>query len=303
MLDGLPQKPARQAAKAAPTLAAYLPEFWRDCGGHWKPSTFATNRRYAECEPVPVFGNLPLDAIAKADLLRWRDDLSQRTGVFNRALPVLGGLLSYAERLGYRRKGSNPCKGIARYKRELPERFLSEGEYRRLWRVLADWNEDQPFAVAAIKLLVLTGARSGEITGLRWDYVQGERLVLPESKTGPKIVWVNTAARAVLEDVPERSVARPIFPPRRAGTAFNITPYWLRIRRAAPLPDVRLHDLRHSFASVAISDGISLATIGKLLGHFLPETTARYAHLADEVIADAAERVCGGLAAALEGRA
>ncbi len=299
-LDGLPRKP-ETAGQTTPTLTDYLPEFWRDYGRHWKPSTIAANESYIRRELLPAFGGMRLDQITRSDIMRWRDDLASRSGAFNRTLPILAVMLGYAEKLGYRPKRSNPCKGIRRYKRDLPERYLSDVEYRRLWRVLDEEGEEWPLSVAAIRLLLFTGARRGEITGLRWEYVQGDRIMLPDSKTGPKTIWLNAPARKVLDAVPDRQISGPVFHSDKRRKPLILGAHWNRIRRAAALPDVRLHDLRHSFASVAISDNISLATIGKLLGHALPETTARYAHLSDGVIADAAERVCSGLAAALEG--
>ncbi len=147
---------------------------------------------------------------------------------------------------------------------------------------------------------MFTGARSGEIAGLKWAYVQPPRLVLPDSKTGPKTVYLNSPAMAVIDALPRGELDAFVFPDRNGlHRPVRLDNSWARIRRRAALPDVRVHDLRHSFASVAIADNVSLHNIGKLLGHALPETTARYAHLADDVIADAADRVCGGLAAAL----
>ncbi|WP_404478354.1 site-specific integrase [Novosphingobium sp. BL-52-GroH] len=157
--------------------------------------------------------------------------------------------------------------------------------------------------MGAIRLLLFTGARRGEITGLRWEDVRSDRLCLPDSKTGPKTVWLNAPAVTVLATLQGNSTQGLVFPHEQCDRSINLAPEWLRERRSAAIPDVRLHDLRHSFASVAIAASIPLTTIGKLLGHALPETTARYAHLADDMIADSAERVCSGLARALGGQA
>jgi len=127
-LDGLPTRPT---GKAAPLFRDYVAEFWRDYAPHWKPSAQKSNLAYTRRELVPTFGDLALDTIVRADVLRWRDDMAERGGAFNRALPVLAVMLGYAEQLGYRRKGSNPCKGMPRHKRTLPERYLSAAEYRR----------------------------------------------------------------------------------------------------------------------------------------------------------------------------
>ena len=294
VLDGLPRRIAR---REVPAFGAYVDEFLRDYARHWKPATDRTSRALIRRDLIPAFGELELDAIMKADIVRWRDSFGgNRQGCFNRAIPVLSVMLKYAEALGYRRRGSNPCRGTPRFKRALPERYLSPAEYRRLSGVLAEDAERYPFDVAMIRLLIYTGARLGEISGLHWDWVQPGRLMLPDSKTGPKIVYLNPQAETVLASVPRRADSGLVFPARATNRPRKLDNYWLAARRRAALPDVRLHDLRHSFASTAIMHGIPLATIGKLLGHALPETTARYAHLADEVIADAAERVSGGLA-------
>ncbi len=296
-LDGLPRKPRK---RAVPLFRDYAPEFWRDYAHHWKASTQTSNRSILRRRLLPEFGDLGVEQIRPTDIARWRDGMADESGAFNRALPVLAVMLIYAEQLGYRRKGSNPCKGVGRYNRKLPERYLSPAEYRRLARTLDENASEDPNVIAAIRLLMFTGARSGEISGLKWSYVQPPRLILPDSKTGPKIVYLNGPTMAVLDAQPPGELDEWVFPMRVAPhRPVRLDQAWARIRRRAALPDVRLHDLRHSFASVAIQDGVPLHVIGKLLGHALPETTARYAHLTDEVIADAAGRVCGGLAAAL----
>ena len=294
---GLPQ-PAVQ--RMGPTFENYVEAFWADYARHWKPLTQSTNRRIIERELKPLFGAMTLDRIRRSDVMRWRDDLSDRPGVFNRALPVLAGMLAYAEQLGHRPTGSNPCRRTPRYRRVPKERFLSAAEYRRLGAVLASVAADEPAAVAVIRLLLLTGARVSEILTLRWDYLQPPRLHLPDSKTGPKFIYLGANAAAILEAIP-RSDGNPwVFPARVGeGPLTTIYPQWAKIRRAAAIPDVRLHDLRHSFASVAINAGVSLTLIGRLLGHAQPETTARYAHLEDRSVGDAAKRICRSLGQAL----
>jgi integrase len=212
----------------------------------------------------------------------------------------MSAMMGYAEQLGLRPLGCNPCKGTARYKRKAAERFLSAREFERLGNSLRAHEEIFPLAVQAIRLIIYTGARRGEIETLHWEWIQPPRLMLPNSKTGPKIIYLNRQALAVIDYTPDRSETGPVFPaPRRPGAGINLNPAWIAIRKHAALPDVRLHDLRHSFASIAIADGISLVVIGKLLGHALAETTERYAHLADEAISDAARRVSGSLARCL----
>lgn len=296
-LDGLPR---RVAQKQSPVFADYVDEFWRDCGHHWKPSTQARNRDAIRIDILPQFGPMRLDMICRPDIIRWRDDCAEgKQAKFNRALPVLAAMLKYAEALGYRRKGSNPCRGTPRFKRKAMERFLNPQEYRRLGAALAEAEERTPDKVAIIRLLLYTGARNQEIGALQWDWVQPPRLLLPDSKTGPKTIWLCSQAVRILENVPRREGSPFVFPNARGDAPVNLDNWWFKFRRRCALPDLRIHDLRHSYASIAICHKVALVTIGRLLSHELPETTAKYAHLADETIAEAASRVSGGLASAI----
>ena len=296
-LDGLPQRVAR---KIAPVFTDYVEEFWQDCGHHWKPSTQKRNRDAIKHDIVPHFGAMRLDVIGRSDIARWRDNCAEgKQAKFNRALPVLAAMLKYSEALGYLRKGSNPCRGTPRFKRKAMERFLSQQEYRRLGQCLVLAEPAFPAQVAIIRLLLYTGARSQEIWALRWDWVQLPRLLLPDSKTGPKTIWLCSQAVRILENVPHLEGSPFVFPKPKGDAPLNPDNWWCKFRRSCALPDVRIHDLRHSYASIAIRHKVPLATIGKLLSHELPETTAKYAHLADETIAEAASRVSGGLASAI----
>jgi integrase len=298
-VHGLPKR-ASHGPAATPVFADYASEFWRDYARHWKPLTQATNLSIIERELTPIFGATAVDRIRRSDVLRWRDEMAGRAATFNRALPVLAVMMKYAEQLAYRPRGSNPCRNTPRYPTLPKERFLSAAEYLRLGRALAVYEADQPDTVSAVRLLIYTGARVSEVLTLRWDDVQSPRLRLPDSKTGPKFVYLNSQAEAVLAAVRERRAGEWVFPSKSADTPrSSISAQWCAIRRAAALPDVRLHDLRHSFASVAISNGVPLAMIGRLLGHALVETTSRYAHLEDRSLAEAAVRVSGSLASAM----
>lgn len=158
---------------------------------------------------------------------------------------------------------------------------------------------ERPEIVAALRLLIYAGARQGEIASLCWEYVQPPPFALLDSKTGPKTIYLNAPAMAMLGSFPNRTKGYVFAPPDKPNRQPRIDADWREHRQLAALPDVRLHDSSHSFASVAIMDGVSLSLIGKLLGHALPKTTAHYAHLADEAIVDAAERVWSSLVSAL----
>ena len=293
-LDGLPK---RAVVKATPILSDFVEIYWDDLARHWKPSTAARNQSAWLLYLKPAFGTIRVADITPSDIHRWRDACAGcNEAKYNRAVPVLASLLKYAELLHLRRKGSNPCRGMPRFKRPQRERYLTPLEYRRIGLALRKDAEAHPAQVAIIRLLLFTGARVGEIQNLRWEWVQPPRLVLPDSKTGPKTIWLNSQALEVIEGV-ERRVDCPFVFPNIGGTKPVILEnWWLPFRRRCAIPDVRIHDLRHSFASTAIMDNVPLATIGRLLGHVLPETTAKYAHLSDDVIGDAADRISSVLA-------
>jgi integrase len=296
-LDGLPK---RVAAKAAPLFCDFVDDVWQDFLPHWKPATIRCNARILRTDLLPAFGAMRLDVLTRADIVRWRDSCATvREGTYNRGVPVMSALMVYAEQLGYRVKGSNPCRGLPRFKREPVERYLTPEEYRRVGAALRADAARHPVEVAAVRLLLYTGARYSEILGLKWDWVQPPRLALPDSKTGPKTVYLNAQAEAVLNGITRHENCPWVFPNRKRTGALTLTNWWPSFRRQCRIPDVRIHDLRHSFASLAITHHVPLATIGKLLSHELPETTAKYAHLADDSIAEAAQRICGSLALAM----
>lgn len=296
-LDGLPK---RVVMRSTPTMTDFVATYFEDLSRVWKASTAKRNADAWRCDLAPHFGDILVADVTKADVVRWRDAFAgEREARYNRAIPVLAALLNYAEALKMRRKGSNPCRGMPRYKRQAMERYLTPREYARVGAELRAQEAEFAAQVAILRLLLFTGARRGEIEGLRWDWVKPPRLVLPNSKTGPKVIWLNSQALAVLEGVDRVPDCPLVFPDRKGKKPIDIGAWWEKFRRRCALPDVRLHDLRHSFASTAIMDDVPLATIGKLLGHVLPETTAKYAHLADEIVADAAKRISGSLANSL----
>ena len=296
-LDGLPK---RAVVKATPSMTDFVVTYWGDIARTWKGSTGARNLQAWRTDLAPAFGEMRVADITRADIMRWRDGCGgTREGSCNRAIPVMASLLKYAEQLHLRRKGSNPCRGMPRFKRERMERLLSPLEYRRLAAALREDESRYPAHVAIVRLLLFTGARLGEIRDLHWDWFKPPRLMLPDSKTGAKVIWLNSQALAII-DAQRRLEGCPyVFPDRRRSAPLSLDQWWPTLRRKCALPDVRIHDLRHSFASSAIMDNVPLATIGKLLGHLLPETTAKYAHLSDDVIADAAKRISGSLAGAI----
>ncbi len=216
-------------------------------------------------------------------------------------------MFSLAEKWGLRADAFNPCRHVEKYRERKLERFLSNDELARLGEVLLEAERTQtelPSVIAAIKLLLLTGCRLSEILNLRWDEVDVENqcLRLRESKTGAKIVYLPRYAMEVLSEI-ERKDNNPfvIVGAKVGARLVNLQKPWRRIRSKVGLQDVRIHDLRHSFASAAAASGLSLPIIGALLGHSQPQTTQRYAHLAGDPLREAVNITAGRLAALVKG--
>ena len=258
----------------------------------WKPRTFYVNCSYLRRQLLPTFSGRQIADITRQDVQRWFASLRTIPVAADRSLPVLSVILKEAELLGYRRAGSNPCRGIRRYRRKGRERFLSDDEIRRVATTLSAHETRWPLEVAAVRLLLLTGCRKGEILTLRWSDYRDGHLFLRDSKTGPKTVWLSSAAHRVLDRIPRTSTS--VFPLRHAYQSQSrswLTRFWHRIREKTDLSDVRLHDLRHSYATFALRRGENVLAIGRLLGHVNPDTTLKYIHLADATVRQAAETV------------
>ena len=201
--------------------------------------------------------------------------------------------MQQAEAWGHRPENSNPCKGIRRYRQVRSERFLSPEEYRRLAEVLERHEAERPQHAAAVRLLLLTGCRKSEILTLEWRFYREGRLYLPDSKTGPRTVWLCATARDVLDRLPRSP--RWIFPAggQRAPWMW-LERFWRQVRSEAGLEDVRLHDMRHSYASMALLSGETIRTVGRLLGHEKASTTLKYAHLSDTTVKQAVDALAAG---------
>jgi integrase len=246
-----------------------------------------------------------IDEVARTDIERLHVSLKDKPYQANRTMALLSKLFNWCEKSGYRQDGSNPCRHIQKYKEEKRERFLSKEELARLGEALVEAEEKSltsPHAIAAIRLLALTGARLGEILTLQWSFIDEERrlIVLPDSKTGKKILYLSDAALKLLSNVPRLADNPYVICGKLKGARMvNLQKPWQRIRKMAELDDVRIHDLRHSFASVAVSGGLSLPVIGAMLGHSQPQTTQRYAHLAADPIRQANDLTSAEIAQAI----
>ena len=226
----------------------------------------------------------------------------------NRTLAVLARLMSLTELWEWRAQRTNPCEGIKRFKEEPRNRYLTLAEITTMnnaAKELVAENEIGLTAAHAIELLLLTGARKNEVLSARWDWLDRKRQVLslPDSKTGAKLVYLSEAALAVLDrqhTVSHASVY--IFPSRDEGKHFvGLPKSWAKICQRAGLQGVRLHDLRHTAASIAVGQGASLPLVGKLLGHTQAQTTQRYAHVDIDPALRAANEIGSVVAEALKG--
>ena len=284
-------------------MDAFAGEFLERYARHWKPSTLADSTYIVRKQIFPAFGHLTVDAITVEHVKDWFASMADRPGSANRAMPTLSVMMRMAEVWGYRPHNSNPCKNTRRYRTEPKERFLTAEKMARLNAVLTRDEFYCPHIVAIVRLLMLTGCRLGEVLALGWDWIKGKRIHLPDSKSGPPTVWLSSAARAVIDAIPRYSLDCPFLFPARPPTRHvqGIEYQWHRIRNEAGLPELRIHDLRHSWASTAAMNGVDMVTIAKLLGHALVETTERYTHLSDQSVADAADRVSNRIHAALAG--
>ena len=300
----------REAARDVTTVADLAAVFLREhVEAKRKARTVQGYRDFLERLALPALGRLRLADVARADVARLHHSLRATPYQANRVLAVLSKMFAWAEGRGYRPDGTNPCRHCERYPEGKRERFLSDDETARLGDVLIEVEREgseSPYAVAAFRLLIFTGARLGEILGLEWAHVDFERalLLLPDSKTGAKPIFLSAPALETLAAIPRIEGNPYVICGDKPGTHWvDLQRPWRRIRKRAGLDDVRIHDLRHSFAAVAASGGLSLPIIGRLLGHTQPATTARYAHLASDPVRAANEAIGQRIAAVMKGEA
>ena len=280
--------------KETPTLRQFADEYLRRCNPHWKPSGRKTVRNYVTSRILPTFGKMPLDRIGPEDVAAWFDAASKdRPGAANRAFEILRSMMFRAEEWSLRERGANPCLGIKKNPRNPIARFLDADELARLGRALDAREARWPDAVAAIRLLALTGCRRSEVLNLRWRDIGADAINLPDSKTGSRAVPLGEAARARIGALPgARDPDAFLFARYAEGRgAYSLATCWRAVCADAKLGRLRLHDLRHTAASQAVMSGENLPLVGKLLGHRRHRTTAGYAHLADAHLVEAAERV------------
>jgi integrase len=297
---------ARRSAKNAPTLSDFAERYVTEhANPHKQPRTVEEDLRMLRLHILPALGGLRIAEISRADVLRFHTGRKAYPTNANRCLALLSHLFSIAEQWGERPQGSNPCNHVDRFPELKRELFLKPDELVRLGAALnAADGVIHPSVIAAARLLLLTGARLSEILELRWEWIDFERGIarLPKSKSGAKNLHLPGPALELLMTMPRLADNPFVLPGKKpGGRLVGIQKAWQRLIRMADVPGLRLHDLRHSFASVGAGAGLSLPVIGALLGHSQAATTQRYAHLASDPLKAASDLIAAQLAKALRG--
>lgn len=294
------------AAKAREMTLAQLADKWLAdyVRPKLKPHTIRDYQQLLRQHILPVLGQLSVAHIGRDDVVHLHVAMAEIPRRANYAIATIRALLNFAIELGLRPSGSNPARGIKPYRENKRERFLTEAEIAKAADAIAAAEQAGtigPHGAAGLRLCLFTGARSGEITAVEWSHINWQRRLirLPDSKTNePRTIHLSEPALEVLRGLPR--IGPFVIAGAKPGEAYqNLRRAWIFAREHVGLQDVRLHDLRHSFASLAASKGISLQTIGKLLGHRDPQTTARYSHLATDAVAAVNDEIGTAMQAAI----
>jgi integrase len=304
ILGGNPQE-ERQQRRTIPTLQFFVKDYYLPFVKTYKRS-WQTDETVLRVHVLPPLGHLCLDEVTTATITKvvasMRSD-NYAPGTVARVVVILRYLFNLARKWKVLKGYDNPAAGIPVPPDVQRNRFLDKGEIARLVEILAE--DENQVAAKAILLLLLTGARRNEISHSRWEHVdlKTSTLFVPLSKSGkPRYVILNEDAVALLRSIPQFSVNPYVFPsPVTGRPSASLYFPWHRIRTRAGLPDVRLHDLRHSFASTLVNEGWELYTVQRLLGHANAKSTQRYAHLSRETLAEAAEAMGSVVSPILEG--
>lgn len=323
----------RREHRAAPTVAELAPAFLDLVRAKRKATTAAEYARQMKQHVLPALGRKRVADVAHADVSALHLALRETPYLANRVLALLGAFFQWSEQQGHRAAYTNPTRHVEAYPEQKRDRYLTPAEFIRIGEQLARAERDgippaprrrrkpvegpkakhrpksagtptpaNPFAVACIRFLLLSGWRESEARTLRWDAIDLERgvVVLADTKTGRSARQLGAPALELLDELPRMAGSPYVFPGANPERPIaDLSRLWDAVRHAANVKDVRLHDLRHAFASVAAGGGLSLPIVGSLLGHRNPSTTQRYAHLAADPVKLAADRTAGEIAALL----
>jgi integrase len=306
--DPVVERKIRQAAAAAKDLTiAQLGEKWLTdyVRPKLKPRTIDDYERLLAQHINPAVGRLPVAHISRDDVQALHVSMKHIPRRANYTISTLRALINFGIDLGYRPPATNPVRRIKMYRQRLRERFLTEAEIAKAADAITQAEQSGkvgPHGAAGLRLCLFTGARSGEITAIEWTHIDQERRLirLPDSKTNePRTIHLSPAALEVLNGIPR--IGRYVIAGAKPDEPYkNLKRAWITARAYAGLDDVRLHDLRHSYASLALKQGVSLEVISKLLGHKVAATTQRYAHLARDVLGTINDDLGAAMQAAIE---
>jgi integrase len=320
----------RADERGVPTVAELADQFMAEhVEPKRKPGTAAFYRDILERLVKPEIGTTKSDKVMRSTIAKLHGKLRATPFQANRMLAVVGSMYAFAARHGLVPEGINPARRIDKFKEQGRERFLTTHELERLGTAIREaetkgipWDADEampnakhlprkerrftkisPAGAAALRLLLFTGCRLREILHLKWEQVDFERglLFLSDSKTGRKTVILNAPALAVLNEL-ERLGPYVLPGDDLEKPRADLKRPWEAVSRRASLSGVRLHDLRHTYASFGADGGVGLQIIGKLLGHSQIATTARYAHLNNDPLRRASNAIASRIASAMEGR-
>ena len=262
-----------------------------------KPISVRNDRLFLDKYILPALGKIRMEHLTSKDISDFHYSMREKPTTANRCVAVISTMLNLAEKWGMRADAGLLCKHIDKYQEKKREVFLSMAQIETLSITLRELElakTELPSSLAAIRLLLLTGCRLSEILTLKWEYIDIAhlRINFPDSKTGKKTTYISPMVLEVLANI-EKQENNPyvIYGTVAGGHLINLQKPWRRIRKIAGLDDVRMHDLRHSFASIGAASGLSLPIIGALLGHLQVQTTARYAHLMGDHLKEAAEMI------------
>lgn len=280
------------------TLRHFASRFLRERRQFWKPTTAKENLKQVRRLVAKPIGAQLVSQLNRATIAEWR---AGPEGRCNRGLSLLSQMCLHAEDVGLRPRGTNPCRGLARKKTSFEAKYPQRGDYAAIGSRMRALEADQPVAVALLRFLALTGARRVQALNLKRCYIDGTRAILPDSKTGPCTIFLTNP---VLRIIDTQRRGRPndyVFGRGSRSTLDNkLSAVWKEVRRPLGLHGMRVHDLRHGYASVGVSTGEALRVVGCLLGHKDANTTAGYAHLAERPVAEAAQRVSSGISMSLD---
>ena len=260
---------------------------------HKKKSSLVRDENLIKGVIIPVFGKIRVADLNRSHLIKYHHSKKDTPIMANRFLALISTMMNLAEKWEYRPQNTNPCKYVDRYKEKKRQVYLSMDQLERVGQAMRQLKNTESFyALSALKMLLVTGCRTSEILNLKWEYVDiaNNCIHLPDSKTGARTIHLPPVAFDILNALPseEGFVFRS---PRENKRLTNLRCLWKKICGITDLKDYRLHDLRHTYASFAVSGGFSLPIIAKMLGHAGIKTTERYAHLHQDPVNKAIDDV------------